>query len=340
LNGKSKAARILESDILMDDRQRFYESLHYGAPDRLPYFEEGIREDTLETWEKQGHPVGAEAQENFNSDGLEELKIDLIPVPGFRSLPKTLGELESLEKHLEGMQLSKVLPDWSDQIERLRERDHVLMVRAHEGFFLTMGVEESRTFTRLMYQIMDEPDFVRAFMGIMGRYAARLTEEMLHQVEIDALVFSEPIGGNHGALISPQTYESLVLPSYEPLLACARENGIGTLICRTYANIKALIPSLLKWGIDCLWACEVEQAVMNYPCLRETYGRELKLIGGIDLDALLGGPGAIRAAIEAVAPLTEEGGYIPLADGRVRADLPYENYHYYRELLKTLTHGG
>jgi hypothetical protein len=77
---------------------------------------------------------------------------------------------------------------------------------------------------------------------------------------------------------------------------------------------------------------------MNYPGLRSTFGRDLKLIGGIDLDALRRGPEAIQEAVEEVVPLTEEGGYIPLADGRVRADVPYENYLYYRELLKKITH--
>ena len=186
-----------------------------------------------------------------------------------------------------------------------------------------------------------EPDFVREFMRVMGLHAAKLTEEILREVEVDALVFSEPIGSNTGALISPKMYETYVLPSYEPLLAAAQKYGVRTIICRTYANIKALIPSLLKWGIDCLWACEVEPTVMHYPSLRKTFGRELKLIGGIDLDALRKGREAIREAVEAVAPLTKDGGgYIPLADGRVRADAPYENYIYYRELLKRLTHGG
>jgi hypothetical protein len=324
----------------MDYRQRFYESLHYGAPDRLPYFEEGLREDVLETWEAQGHPVGAEAQELFQADTKEEIKIDLVPIPGFRSWPKTFKDLESLEKHLDGIKLKRILPGWRRQIKRLREREHVLMVRAHEGFFLSMGVEDGQTFIRLMYQIIDEPDFLREFMRVMGRYAATLTEDILREVEVDALIFSEPIGSNTGTLISPQTYESLVLPSYEPLLAAARAHGVRTLICRTYANIKALIPSLLKWGIDCLWACEVEPTVMHYPSLRKTFGRELKLIGGIDLDALRKGPEAIHAEIQAVTPLTQEGGYIPLADGRVRADVPYENYVYYRKLLKTITYGS
>ena len=194
----------------MDNRQRFYESLHYGTPDRLPYFEEGIRADTLNTWKEQGYQIGVENEELFEADIKEEIQIDLIPIPGLRKWPSTFKELESLEDHLGKIKLKKILPDWPRQIKRLRKRDYVLMVRAHEGFFLSMGVGDASSFVRLMYQIIDEPDFVREFMRVMGLYAARLTEEILREVEVDALIFGEPIGSNTGPLISPQTYEDLL----------------------------------------------------------------------------------------------------------------------------------
>ena len=64
----------------------------------------------------------------------------------------------------------------------------------------------------------------------------------------------------------------------------------------------------------------------------------MRLIGGIDLDVLREGKEAIRREIEEkVPPLLEQGGYVPLADGRVRADIPFENYVYYRELLEKVT---
>jgi hypothetical protein len=43
--------------------------------------------------------------------------------------------------------------------------------------------------------------------------------------------------------------------------------------------------------------------------------------------------------MEKVPPLLDSGGYIPLADGRVREDVLYENYLYYRELLADVTRG-
>jgi hypothetical protein len=77
---------------------------------------------------------------------------------------------------------------------------------------------------------------------------------------------------------------------------------------------------------------------MDYRDLRREFGRDLRLIGGIDLDALRHGKQAIRREItEKVPPLLADGGYVPLADGRVREDVPFENYVYYRQLLQEVT---
>ncbi|MCJ7700080.1 MAG: hypothetical protein MUO62_00720 [Anaerolineales bacterium] len=319
----------------MNNKERFYETVHYGSPDRIPYFEEGIRSETLEAWRAGGLPAEFDLQDQFPADGREEIKLDVEPHPWFEVWPSSFKDLDALRERLDPQDDSRLPENWD--IEGLRNRDDVLMVRVHEGLFLTMGVEDGASFTRLMYQMADQPDFVREYMRIQGEFAASLAERVLKEVNFDALVFSEPIGDNNGALISPRMYEDLVMPSYEPLLNLARRYGVRTLICRTYANMKVLIPSLLKWGIDCLWACEVEPSVMNYPALRSEFGRDLKLIGGIDLDALREGKDAIERAMDEIAPLVVDGGFIPLADGRVRADVPYENYVYYRELLREMT---
>lgn len=318
----------------MNSRERFYETLHYGNPDRVPYFEEGIREDVIQAWQKQGLTKGQIPWQL--ADSRTEIKLDVDPHPSFEVWPGTIKELENLQERLDPADSSRLPENWDPQYFQML--DGILMVRVHEGLFLSMGVAEAKSFTRLMYQLADQPGFVREYLRIQGEFAAELTESVLKVVEVDALVFSEPIGDNNGALISPRMYEDLVLPSYQPLIDLAPRYGIKTIICRTYANMKALIPSLLKWGIDVLWACEVEQNVMNYPALRREFGKDLKLIGGIDLDALYQDKSAIRHAVKSIAPLVDQGGFIPLADGRVRADIPYQNYLYYRELLQKITH--
>ena len=77
---------------------------------------------------------------------------------------------------------------------------------------------------------------------------------------------------------------------------------------------------------------------MDYRDIRREFGRNLRLIGGIDLDALRHGKEAIRREIdEKVPPLLADGGYVPVADGRIREDVSFENYAYYRRLLELKT---
>jgi len=66
----------------------------------------------------------------------------------------------------------------------------------------------------------------------------------------------------------------------------------------------------------CTDACQVRQLV----------GSNLTIIGGIDSDILRQDTRAIQQAVAAVQPFVEEGHFIPLADGRVREDVPYPNY--------------
>ena len=41
----------------MNSRERFLETMRFGRPDRVPYFEEGIRKEVVRAWRKQGLPL-------------------------------------------------------------------------------------------------------------------------------------------------------------------------------------------------------------------------------------------------------------------------------------------
>ncbi len=324
----------------MNSRERFLETMRYGSPDRVPYFEEGIRRDVLRTWRKQGLQAQADLSQMFPTDRREVIEPDLEPHPKFRKWPTSRAELKGLRQRLDPYGRGRLPSGWSKRVRRWQKRDHVLMLRIHRGFFLTMGVYDWRRFAELMDLLIDDPEFVREAMEIQGAFAARLAERVLQDVQVDAVLFSEPIGGSYGPLISPQMYEDMVLRSYEPVLEVLNKYAVETTAFVTYANARALLPSIIKWRFNCLWACEVNIEEMDYRNIRQEFGRELRLIGGIDLDALRRDKDTIRREIEEkVPPLVADGGYVPLADGRIRADVPYENYVYYRELLQKVTHG-
>jgi hypothetical protein len=324
----------------MNSRERFLQTMGYGRPDRVPYFHEGMEEDVIQEWRRQGLSSGADLYEMFHFDRREEIEPDLEALPGLRRWPSTISDLHRLRGALDPDERSRLPKRWNNLVSKWRTRNHPLFLRVHRGFFLSMGVEGWKRFTEVMLLTLRDPGFVREAMRIQGEFSARIAERALKEAEFDAAVFTEPIAENRGPLISPKMYEDLVLKSYEPALAVLRRYRVDTVILLTFANIRSLIPSIVKWGFNCLWACEVPQKEMDYRDLRREFGRDLRLIGGIDLDVLRLDKESIKSEVyEKVPPLLADGGFIPLADGRVRKDIPLENYLYYRRLFEEVTQG-
>ncbi len=302
--------------------------------DRVPYLEEAVRPEVLNAWHQQGLKPGLNPTGLFPLDRHEIIEPDLSPLPEPDSWPPSIGELGSFRDLLNPDSASRLPDDWPQVASALRKRDHIVMLEIHDGLFLTLGVHGWRSFEQAILVIGDSPRLVKAIMEVKGNFAARLAERVLADVEIDAAIFSEPISDNHGPLISPRMYEDLVLRSYQPVFGVLRRHGVETIIFMTYGNARLLLPTVLKWGFNCLWAYEVNINDMDYVDIRREFGRDLRLIGGIDLDSLKIGKESIRAEVLRKVPtLLEEGGYVPLADGRIRVDVPYENYMYYRQLL-------
>jgi len=322
----------------MTARQRFAETMRYGRPDRVPYFEEGLRDDVLDRWREQGLPPDADLAEMFHTDRREQIPVDLEPRPRLEAWPTSRRDLATLRQRLDPDDPGRLPDDWPQRVEAWRTRDHVLQLPCHRGFFLSMGVRDWARFAEVIYLLEDDPALVMEIMEIHGDFGARLAERVVRDVEIDFASFSEPIGGSDRPLLSPRTYEQFVLRSYRPILDVLRRHGVETICFITYANARVLLPSVLEAGFNCLWACEVETQAMDYRAIRRQLGRDLRLIGGIDLDVLLRGEAAIRREIETKVPaLLAQGGYVPLADGRVRANVPFASYTAYRRLLERVT---
>ncbi len=322
----------------MTSRERFLLTMRLGNPDRVPLFEEGIRDAVLRDWREQGLPPGKDLDQMFQFDHREEIDTDLDHGLDLARLSEERSGLDRLREKLDSNDPSRLGSNWSNRTGDWSTREHVLMLRVHEGFFLSMGVEDWEGFSDAIYLLKDKPDFVREALTIQGEFSAKLAERVLQDVQIDAALFSEPIGGNHGPLISPQMYQEFMHPSFKPVLDVLRRFGVENIIYRTYANSRILIPGIVDLGFNCLWAVERNSQEMDYLELRREFGPRLRLIGGIDRDVLRLDKGGIKRELEEkVPPLLAEGGYIPLADGRIREDVPFENYLFYRRLLEQIS---
>ena len=195
------------------------------------------------------------------------------------------------------------------------------------------------SFESVLTQIAERPTWVRSIMDDQANFAIALAKRLLKQVSVDFVSFSEPIATRHGPLISPRQYRELALNSYRPILDKLRRAGVDTIVWTTYGNARPLLEDVLDAGFDTIRCYERESESMDYFHLRQQFGHSLKMIGGIDLDVLLKGPAALDKEFDhKVIPLLQQGRYIPLADGRVRANMPFTHYAYYRHRLEDAVH--
>jgi hypothetical protein len=84
---------------MMDARQRFLETMRYGAPDHVPYVDRAVRQETLDRWYQEGFPRGRAVFEVFDLDRWEvlsvreEVHLDIYPYENYRVYRELIREL-------------------------------------------------------------------------------------------------------------------------------------------------------------------------------------------------------------------------------------------------------
>jgi len=324
----------------MNNRQRFNLTLNKGLPDRVPLFSEGIRNDIIRRWRSQGlgHRSLAEL---IVMDSYELIGPELDPIPYPKHWPETSAELKKLAKTFNPTDHRRYPVGWIKKYKALHKRDIVTFLCIHQGFFLSMGVDGWGRFETVIDLLNSNPMLVHAQMNMFSDFSQRIIKNILDSCAVDAVYFSEPISGNDRPLLSPKMYEDFVLRSYLPIIDIVKKNNISIIVFQTYGNIRPLLGSILEAGFTCLWSCETNAPAMDYKNIRKIFGPDLGLIGGIDLNMLRQGKKSIDQELEQKLPeLLHQGNYIPLANGRVRADIPFENYLYYRKKLYSMVTKG
>ena len=296
--------------------------------------EEGVREEVIERWRKQGLPLGKDHLEVFGLTPHENVGPDL------KYLPRYFGRIMDLSARDYGRAFSvssrRFPKDWSETVRRLENREHIVCIWASRGFFQALGVGDWATLEQALIGVIENPKKIQKRMEIYGDFCAQMLDMTLGEVNPEFIFLSEPISNNNGPLISPSMFEEFMIPVYRRIITVAREHGCEHVLVSTYGNTARLFPAMIEAGVTMLWISEAaEVAELDYGNLRRQYGSQLGLIGGIPLSILHSESAEIikDRLEETMIPLLRSGHYIPLAGGRVRKEVPWTAYKYYREAM-------
>lgn len=221
-----------------------------------------------------------------------------------------------------------------DQIlAAMHDYDHPMRVRTGSLIGVIrnwMGVEN------LAYLSHDDPNLIREMVDTISDLVCWELDQILPKVQVDMGWAWEDICARSGPLVSPKIFETCVVPGYQKISSKLLEYGVELFGVDSDGKLDALIPGWLEGGVNVLYPIEIGTWGTDPMELRKRFGKELRLIGGINKLEFLKGPTAIDAEIERRLPLMREGGYIPAPDHQIVPGTPLKNFQYYLECIREL----
>jgi uroporphyrinogen decarboxylase len=214
----------------------------------------------------------------------------------------------------------------------------VYVVASGGGLLQMLGVGDWHTLVAACEALVRRPREVEALMERTFDFHCECLDRVLSRVSVDYASLYEPIASNAGPVVSPEMFRRFSLPGYRKVIELLRRHGVPLrILCTTGGDLSSLLPMLLDAGINCLWISNIVSVNMEYSKLRQEYGPEVALIGGIDAESLSRDETAVRRTVmETVPPLLESGRYLPCLDDRPRANTSFSLYSCYRALLAEL----
>ena len=187
-------------------------------------------------------------------------------------------------------------------------------------------------FQEICYMVYDDPDLIDEIIQHMADVTCDILERTMPLLGGKILIghFWEDICFNNGPMISPDFFRNRVVPRYKQITTLLEKYGVDIVIVDCDGWIDPLIDSWLDAGVNIMFP--LERASNSDPVeFRKKYGEQVLLLGGVDKKKIaLGGDDIVRE-LEYLAPLVEEGGYIPHCDHLCPADVTLGKYRFYLE---------
>ncbi len=239
-------------------------------------------------------------------------------------------------------------PDSPERYADLEPRMAAAQEAAAQGLMITQNLVGGYMYLRslmgpeaLLYAFYDKPEVVHACMEAWFELADAVIARHQAYVTLDEFFIAEDICYNGGPLISPRMMKTFLFPYYQQLVANIKARQLDR-SRHLYVQVDTdgfadpVIPLYREAiGMDAMSpfevaaGCDVVRTGREYP--------DLAIFGGIDKRVLAQGREAIDAMLARIVPeMRARGGYIPTCDHGVPAEVPYEDYLYYRRRVVEL----
>ncbi len=355
----------------MTYKDRFYETMNFGTPDRPPYREMECWPETEERWHSEGYPKHADYRVYFGFDIYENVGIETDILPVFhedvieenddhiikndwrgvkvklskksRSIPYFYGfpvhdreSFREFKKKLNPLSKERYPLTWDLRIKELNNRDYPVYIGGARTLGFFGPIREWTGAENILYGMYDDPAYIQEMMDFYADYIIELTKPLLAKITPDCIHFFEDMAYRGGSLISPAFFRKFMMEPYRRVIDHFKKNGVPFLMVDCDGNAEELIPLFIELGINGMYPFEV-QAGMDVIKTREKYGKNFVIWGGIDKRKLEMDKKSIEEEVYSKIPfMIDKGGYIPTLDHEPQPGIPFENFCYYRNIVRKI----
>jgi len=174
--------------------------------------------------------------------------------------------------------------------------------------------------------LVANPRLVERLMDVALDYHINLAQNMV-KFGADMIWIGDDIGTQHGMLMSPKTWRSLLKPRLARLIRSMKEvNPDIKVAYHTCGNVWPVVPELIEVGVDVLQP--VQPRSMDPSELKRKFGDNLAFWGAVDEQGTLpfGTPEEVRQEVqERLNIVGKNGGFIIGPSHHLQLDTPLEN---------------
>lgn len=194
-----------------------------------------------------------------------------------------------------------------------------------------MGVEG------VSFLVYDDPACFEEIVVTMTDCKIGVLEKLFEQgAQYDVASMWEDMCYNAGPLLSPDLFKKYLVPQIKRVTDLLNRHGCRIIWVDSDGKIDDLIPLWLEAGVNCMFPIEIGTWGADPIQFRKQYGKELRMMGGFDKHILTLGKDAIEKEVIRLAPLVEEGGFIPMPDHRVPPNVTLQAHLYYLECARRI----
>ncbi|HPQ47418.1 MAG TPA: uroporphyrinogen decarboxylase family protein [Clostridia bacterium] len=246
------------------------------------------------------------------------------------ALEPTRESWENFKQLLDPKDKRRFPDNLDEKVLELKNKD---MVRVFHGGSLYGWIRNWMGVENISYFMFDEPELLDEMVEYIVDFLIEVSGNALSRIEMDAAYIWEDCCGSTGPLFSPSIYKEIFDKHYVRLCSFYKSMGVRNIILDSDGYCDPLIPLWLKSGIDIIFPLEVGTWENSPDKVRNKFGRDVKIFGGINKHVIPLGKDKIREHLLELKPCILEGGIIPIPDHRIPPDCPLESVYEYIDVF-------